>query len=164
MTKLVEDDQHRLLSRSRLALDMARSVPTEHSREWRRRMMERRTSLALVLLAIPVAFLAIVALQEVAGVAGPMQALYPDGVGQVRSVVTDLVIVGSPALAFLMAATKVLEIRWRPGPESLLSISVVRVGWIHYAILIGAALIGAVFAGYVVAENWECVFGSAIAC
>ncbi|MDP9145082.1 MAG: hypothetical protein M3N43_10380, partial [Actinomycetota bacterium] len=140
------------------------SVPVEHAREWRRRLMERRTSLALVLLAIPVAFLVIVALEEVAGVAGPMQALYPDGVGEVRSVVTDLVIVGAPVLAFLIAATRVLEFRWRPNPESLISISVARVGWIHYAILIGAALIVGLFAGYIVAENWECIFGNATAC
>ncbi len=127
-------------------------------------MMERRTTVALVLLAIPVAFLAIVALNEVAGVAGPMQALYPDGVGQVRSVVTDLVIVGSPVMAFLVMASKMLKYQWRPDPESLISMSVVRVRWIHYAILLGAALIVAIFAGYIVAENWECIFGNATTC
>lgn len=56
--------------------------------------MDRKTIVALLLLTIPLLFLEIVALQELAGVAGPIQVLYPEGVGSVRRAMTDVVIVG----------------------------------------------------------------------
>jgi hypothetical protein len=164
MARLVEDDRRRLLGRSGLVFDVAGAAVGEHVREWRRRTVERKTIVALLLLAIPVLFLGIVALQELAGVDGPMQVLYPEGVGSVRRAVTDVVIVGSPVVALAVAATTMLRFRWHPNASSLASISVARVAWVHYAIVIAAGMIVAIFGAYSLAENWECIFGNAKVC
>jgi hypothetical protein len=147
-----------------LVFDVAGSAAREHFREWRRRLVKRKTILEVALLTIPVLFLGIVALQELVGVDGPMQVLYPDGVGSVRRAVTDVVIVGSPMVALLVATATVLRFRWRPDGGSLVSISVARVAWVHHATVAGAALIVALFAAYSLAENWGCIFGTATVC
>lgn len=72
--------------------------------------MERKTIVALLLLAIPVLFLGTVALQELAGVDGPMQVLYPQGVGSLRRAVTEVLIVGSPVVALAVAAAAMLRV------------------------------------------------------
>ena len=76
----------------------------------------------------------------------------------------DVVIVLGPLVACILALLNTVRIHWPGDGESLLTLSVRRVGVGQYLILLVSAALFALFVGYIVVENLPCILGLRPSC
>jgi hypothetical protein len=128
-----------------------------------------RQILGAALLLIPIAFLisqAPVYELNVPGLTNPFDTFYNrPGLVWLGYAMDALIFLG-PLVAFALTAPLFLRqsVHWQPEEGVLVAVSLTWPGLITAALMLIGLTLGAMFAAYILAENWQCLLGLAASC